>query len=95
MTSSAVTTLTISNGQQWEDISVLQSDNAELKAKNNAMNDEVKQLTSLLGKMTVNNESQKEKIDSQSSTIEIIQDENKQLKTELQQSKMEGQQLKV
>ena len=80
MTSSVVTTLTISNGQQWEDISVLQSDNAELKAKNNTMNDEVKQLTSLLGKMTVNNESQKEKIDSQSSTIEIIQDENKQLK---------------
>ena len=83
------------NGQQREKVSVLQTDNAELKTKNDAMNDEIKQLTSLLGKMTVNNESQKEKIDAQSNIIETIQDENKQLKTEVQELKTEVQQLKV
>ena len=87
--------MTANNGQLQEEVSVLQTDNVELKTKCNAMKDEIKQLTSLLGKMTVNNESQKEKIDSQSSTIETTQDENKQLKTEVQQLRTEVQQLKV
>ena len=81
--------------QQCEEVSILQSDIVKLKTENNAMKDEIKQLTSLLGKMTINNENQKEKIDFQSSTNETIQDENKQLKTEVEQLKTEVQQLKV
>ena len=98
MTSSTTTTLkeiTANNGQQWEEVGVLQTDNAELKTKCNAMKDEINHLTSLLGKMTVNNESQREQIDTQSGTIETIQSENKQLKAEIKQLKMEVQQLKV
>ena len=95
MTAATQKEMAANNGQQWEEVSVLQTDNAELKTKCDAMKDEITQLTSLLGKMTVNNECQKEKIDSQSSTIETIQDENKQLKAEVQQLKTEVQQLKV
>ena len=87
--------MTVNNGQQWEEVGVLQTDNVELKTKCNAMKDEINQLTSLLGKMTVNNENQREQIDTQSSTIETIQDENKQLKAEIKQLKIEVQQLKV
>ena len=64
--------MTTNSKQQCEEVSLLQSDNVRLKTENNAMKDEIKQLTSLLGKMTVNNENQKEKIDFQSSTNETI-----------------------
>ena len=87
--------MTANSKQQCEEVSILQSDIVKLKTENNAMKDEIKQLTSLLGKMTVNNENQKEKIDFQSSTNETIQDENKQLKAEVEQLKTEVQQLKV
>ena len=60
----------------------------QLKANDNRQKDEIKQLTALLNKMAVNNENQIQRINSQSSEIETMKGENKQLKTEIQQLKV-------
>ena len=52
------------------------------------MKDEKKQLTTLLDKMAVNNENQIQQINAQSSEIITLKDENKQLKTDIQQLKV-------
>ena len=59
------------------------------------MKDENKQLTTLLDKMAVNNENQIQQINSQSSEIATMKDENKQLKTENDTIKAEIVQLKI
>ena len=60
----------------------------QLKANDNKQKDEIKQLTALLDKMAANNGNQIQQINSQSSEIETMRDENKQLKTEIQQLKV-------
>ena len=60
----------------------------ELKTNNDKQKDEIRQLTTLLDKMAVNNENQIQQINSQSSEIATVKDENKQLKTEVQQLKV-------
>ena len=78
---------------------LLKGDNTQLRANNDAMKDEITQLkdkrkdeigqlTTLLDKMVVNNENQMQQINSQSNEIDIIRDENKQLRTEVQQLKV-------
>ena len=79
---------------------VLKTDNSKLRTNNDAMKneiiqlqakqkDEIGQLTTLLGKMAVNNQNQIQQINSQSSEIvqlrtevDVIKAENIQLKTE-------------
>ena len=81
---------------------VLKADNTQLRTENDAMKvetvrlqansnkqkDEIKQLTALLNKMAVNNENQIQQINSQSKEIVTVKDENKQLKTEIEQLKV-------
>ena len=95
--------MTINNEQLRRENGVLNTDNTQLKTGNDAMKDENKQLkanndkqkdeigqlTTLLGKMAVNNQNQIQQINSQSSEIvqlrtevDVIKVENIQLKTE-------------
>ena len=59
------------------------------------MKDEIRQLTTLLDKMAVNNQNQMQQINSQSSEIAAMKDESKQLKTENDMIKAENVQLKI
>ena len=80
--------MTIYSKQLREEIDVLKAENVQLKSNNNAVQDEIKELTTLVGKMTVSSENQMEQINSQSSKIKTMEDENKQLITEVQQLKV-------
>ena len=82
----------MNNEQLRRENDVLKSDNTQLRTDNDAMKDEIiqlqakqkdeiRQLTTLLDKMAVNNEDQIRQINSQSS-------ENTQLRTEVQQLKV-------
>ena len=79
---------TICNKQLREEIDVLKIENAQLNTNNNAMKYEMKKLTTLVGKMTVSSENQMELINSQSSKIKTMEDEDKQLIAEVQQLKV-------
>ena len=72
---------TKNNEQLQREINALKTDNTELKAINNTMKDKIKQLTAKFDKTV-------EQLNSQSSKIETIKDENKQLKTKLHQLKV-------
>ena len=90
MTSSQKET-TIYNKQLSEEIDVLKTENAQLKSNTNAMQDEIKELTTLVGRMTVSSGNQMEQINSQSSKIKTMEDENKQLIAKVQQLMVSGQ----
>ena len=79
---------TIYNKQLREEIDVLKGENTQLKFNNNAMQDEIKELTTLVGRMTVSSGNQMEKINLQSSKIKTMEDGNKQLIIEVQQLKV-------
>ena len=79
---------TIYNKQLREEIDVLKAENTQLKFNNNAMQDEIKELTTLVGRMTVSSGNQMEQINLQSSKIKTMEDGNKQLITEVQQLKV-------
>ena len=55
---------------------------AQLRVKNDEMKDENEQLTALLNKMAINNQSQIEQINSLSRENATMKDENKQLRSE-------------
>ena len=63
-------------------------ENKQLKTNNDKQKDEIKQLTTLLDEMAVNNQNQIQQINSQSSEIATIKDENIQLKAEVHQLKV-------
>ena len=82
---------TIYNKQLSEEIDILKTENTQLKSNTNAMKDEIKELTTLVGRMTVSSGNQMEQINSQSSKIKTMEDENKQLIAKVQQLKVSGQ----
>ena len=69
--------MTINNKQLRREVDVLKTDNIQLRTDNDAMKDEIGQLTTLLDKMAVNNQNQMQQINSQSS-------ENAQLRSKVQ-----------
>ena len=83
MTSSLATALkqmTISNEELQKEIDLLKAENTQLSANNDEMKEENTQLTTLVNKMGTNNLNQIQQINSQSSEIEQLRNEVKQLK---------------
>ena len=81
--------------QARREIDVLKTDNKQLRTDNDStkdeimqlqakQKDEIEQLTALLNKMAVNNESQIQQINSLSSEIAQLKTENQQLKVSSQ-----------
>ena len=68
---------------------------AQLRDKNDEMKDENKQLTALLNKMAINNQSQIEQINSVNSENATMKDENRQLRSENFMMKAESYTLKA
>ena len=72
--------MTINNEQLKRQNDIVKTDNTQLRTNIDAMRNEIRQLTSLLDKMSVNNENQMQQINSQSSEIAQLRSENQQLK---------------
>ena len=92
MTSSLTTALEEMNEQLRREIDVLKAEvdmaKDELKTNDEKQKDEIRHLTIVLDKMAVTNENQLHEINSQSSEMAAIKDENIQLKAEVQQLKV-------
>ena len=92
MTSSLTTALEEMNEQLRREIDVLKAEvdiaKDELKTNDEKQKDEIRHLTIVLDKMAVTNENQLHEINSQSSEMATIKDENIQLKAEVQQLKV-------
>ena len=69
--------MTINNEQLRRENDALKTGNTQLRTDNDVMKDEIGHLTTLLDKMAVNNQNQKQQINSQSS-------ENAQLRSKVQ-----------
>ena len=93
--------MTLNNEQLNRENDVLKTDNTHLRTDNDNQKDDIGQLTTLVDKMAVNNESQIQQINSQNSEIvqlrtevDMIKAENIQLRTEVDTTKVENIQLK-